>query len=88
MNPLKAPLSEQRDEDRKRVNASVNAFSRVIAVMVMMMLPGVIGYFLDKWLGTGFLIVVGFVIGMMVAIFGLLFVAKQANEELRKSKNK
>ncbi len=84
MNPAPPASSEQRDEDRKTVNASVNAFSRVIAVMVLTMIPGVIGYFLDKWLGTRFLIIFGFVIGMILAVFGLIFVARQANEELRK----
>ena len=86
MSPQSAPSSKQRDEDRKTVNASVNAFSRVIAVMVLMMMPGVIGYFLDKWLGMSFLIVVGVVIGMVIAVIGLVLVARQANEEVRKKK--
>jgi F0F1-type ATP synthase assembly protein I len=88
MNPSRVPSSQQSDEDRKRVHASVNAFSRVIAVMVMMMLPGVAGYFLDRWFGTRFLIVIGIILGLIIAIFGLIFVAKQANEELREKKNR
>jgi F0F1-type ATP synthase assembly protein I len=86
MNTPNTPSREPGDEDRKRVQASVNAFSRVIAVMIMMVLPGVVGYFLDRWLGTSFLIVIGFVLGVILAIFGLIVVAKQANEELRNTR--
>ncbi len=88
MNPQNTRFREQRDEDRKRVHASVNAFSRVFAVMVMMMMPGVVGYSLDRWLGTNFLIVAGIFFGLVIAIFGLTFVVRRANEELRKSKEK
>ncbi len=74
---------DQSDEDRTAVHASVNAFSRVIAVMVLMVLLGLVGYFLDRWLGTNFMIIVGFVAGMILAVFGLLFIARQANQELQ-----
>jgi len=72
------------DESRNAINASINAFSRVLAVMLLMIVPGVVGYFLDKWLGTQFLIVIGFIIGMVLAIFGLILVAKRADDEMKR----
>ncbi|MDZ4849476.1 MAG: AtpZ/AtpI family protein [Pirellulaceae bacterium] len=79
-------MTDQHQDERRAINASVNAFSRVIAVMVLMVLPGIAGYFLDGWLGTRFLIVVGFILGMILAIFGLINIAKKANDELRKKR--
>ncbi len=67
------------------VQASINVFSRVIAVMILMCLPGIAGYYLDQWLGTNFLIAIGFVLGMAFAVFGFLLVAKQANRELQET---
>ncbi len=74
---------DQSDEDRTAMHTSINVFSRVIAVMVMMMMLGLVGFFLDKWLGTSFMIIVGFIAGMILAVFGLLFIARQANQELQ-----
>lgn len=80
---VKKPVSGT-DESRQAAHASINAFSRVIAVMVLMVVPGIVGYFLDKWIGTRFLVVIGFVMGMILAVYGLLIVAKQANDAIRK----
>jgi hypothetical protein len=41
--------------------------------MILMCVPGVLGHYLDTLLGTQFLILVGFVFGMIVAIWGLLY---------------
>ena len=84
MNSQTTSPKQRRDEDRKSVQASLNTFSRVIAVMVLMLSPGLVGYFLDNWIGTQFLMVVGFAIGIILAVFGLILVVKRANQELRK----
>ncbi len=83
---LPPPKSSKTDADESRnaINAGINAFSRVLAVMLLMLVPGVVGYFLDKWLGTQFLIAIGFVIGMVLAIFGLILVAKRADDEMKR----
>ena len=71
------------DETRNALNTSINAFSRVLAVMLLMIVPGVVGYYLDHWLGTRFLIVIGFIVGMILAIFGLILVVKRADDEMK-----
>ncbi len=72
------------DETRNAMNASINAFSRVLAVMLLMIVPGVVGYFSDKWLGTKFQIVIGFIVGMILAVFGLILVVKRADDEMKR----
>lgn len=79
-------MTDQQQDERRAINASINTFSRVIAVMIFMVLPGIAGYFLDGWLGTRFLITMGFILGMIFAIFGLINIAKQANDQLRRKR--
>ncbi len=43
---------------------TVNAFSRTVAAGLMMLGFVAGGYYLDQWLGTKFLVIVGFVLGM------------------------
>ena len=84
--PNTAPENRSKNnpaETRNAMNASINAFSRVLAVMILMIVPGAVGYFLDKWLGTQFFIVIGFILGMILAIFGLILVAKRADDEMK-----
>ena len=78
------PSKNKSDETRNAMNASINAFSRVLAVMLLMIVPGVTGYFLDKWLGTRFQIVIGFIVGMIFATFGLILVVKRADDEMKR----
>jgi F0F1-type ATP synthase assembly protein I len=79
------------DADRIEAQANTNAASRAIAVMVLMIVLGVAGSYLDKWMGTQFFVVIGFVLGIGILIFGLLYVARIADlaakkaRELRKS---
>ena len=83
-----APLgSESNDSDSERIEtqANSNAISRTLAVMILMLLPGVAGFYLDKWLGTSFFIILGFAIGILIAIVGLLYVAKIADVAAQKS---
>ncbi len=81
----------RRDADRIEVQANTNALSRAITIVILMFLPGVAGSYLDQWLNTQFFVVIGFVLGMGIAIFGLLYVARisdlaaKKSRELRKS---
>lgn len=69
------------ESDLARIEAqgNTNAISRAVAVMVLMVIPGIAGHYLDRWFGTQFLVLVGFVIGICLAVFGLLYVAKIAD---------
>ena len=81
------PENSNKEAERIESQANTNAASRAIAVMILMVIPGVFGSYLDKWLGTQFLILVGFAIGIAIAIYGLLYVAKIADLAAKKSRD-
>jgi len=66
--------------------ANTNAASRAIAVILLMMLPGIAGSYLDSWLETKFFVLIGFGLGIGIAIFGLLYVAKIADVAAKRSR--
>lgn len=74
------------DADRIEAQSNTNAVSRAIAVLILMLLPGVAGSYLDQWLNTQFFVVIGFVVGIGIAIFGLLYVARIADLAAKKSR--
>lgn len=74
------------DADRIEAQANTNAVSRALAVTILMLIPGVLGSYLDKWLGTQIFVVVGFALGIGIAIFGLLYVARIADLAAKKSR--
>lgn len=76
----------ESDLQRIEVQGNTNALSRTIAVMVLMILPGVGGYYLDKWAGTQVFVLLGFLLGICVAVFGMLYVAKIADETARRNR--
>jgi F0F1-type ATP synthase assembly protein I len=69
------------DSIRRGNNATLNAFSRILATLVLLILFGVLGAALDRWLGTSFFILIGFVIGMVFTVLGMLYVVKVAQWE-------
>lgn len=46
--------------------------SRIMVVAMEMVLPGLAGQWLDRQLGTGFLVLAGFVLGITVAMWHLI----------------
>lgn len=46
--------------------------SRVTTVALEIVLPGLGGYWLDQRFGTGFLVIVGFALGLTVGLWHLL----------------
>jgi F0F1-type ATP synthase assembly protein I len=72
-------LYSETDLARIEAQGNTNAISRAVAVMVLMVIPGVAGHYLDRWFGTQYLVLVGFVMGICLAVFGLLYVAKIAD---------
>lgn len=81
--PVDPIPEEQKKRSRESVYVSVNAFSRVMAVGVLMLVPVGLGYLLDSFLKTRFLVVLGCLVGMVIAGVGLMFVVRQANEDLK-----
>ncbi len=84
--PVSGENLDGSDADRIEAQANTNAASRAIAIMVLMVIPGVAGSYLDKWMGTQFFVVIGFVLGIGIAIFGLLYVARIADLAAKKSR--
>ena len=78
----------RNDADRIEAQANTNAVSRSIAIVILMLVPGVVGSYLDQWLGTKFIVVIGFIVGVGVSIFGLLYVARIADLAAKKSRER
>ena len=55
--------------------------SRIFTVALEMILPGLGGQWLDRKLGTGFLVLVGFVLGLTLGITHLLLMTKVAGSK-------
>jgi F0F1-type ATP synthase assembly protein I len=68
---------------RRGSTVTINALSRIFAVLIILILCGAGGAFLDRWLGTSFWIVIGFGLGMVFAVVGMLYVVKVAEFENR-----
>ncbi len=77
---------DENEAERIESQANTNAVSRAIAVMILMLLPGIGGSYLDNWLGTRFFVLIGFGLGIAIAIFGLLYVAKIADVAAKRSR--
>jgi hypothetical protein len=75
-NSLSSGNSIRRDN-----TVTLNAFSRILATLVFLIAFGVAGAFLDRWLGTSYFILLGFIIGTVFAIVGMLYVIKVAELE-------
>ena len=63
--------------------AAMEWVSRIFAVAVEMVLPGIAGIWLDEKLGTGFLVLVGFGLGIALAIYHLLAMSKRADRSFK-----
>ena len=57
-----------------------------MAVLLLMLLVGVGGSYLDKWLGTSYLTVIGFLVGGAIAIVGMMYVVRAAEFERKEQK--
>ncbi len=56
---------------------SMQWLSRTIAVVILMVSPGLIGMFFDRRLGTSLLMPIGFLIGTALATVSLLVLAQK-----------
>jgi uncharacterized protein YqhQ len=75
--------SDENEAAREASAVAINLFSRVIAVLVLAILPIVAGYYLDRSLSTHFFIFFAAGLLPVIAVVGLLWVARLANRELR-----
>lgn len=70
----------------RSASATLNAFSRVTASVGLLVLFGFGGSWLDRWLGTSFLTISGFVLGGVIMLVGMLYAVKAAEFERKKLK--
>jgi F0F1-type ATP synthase assembly protein I len=59
-----------------------------MAVLLLMLLVGVGGSYLDKWLGTAFLTLTGFLLGGAIAIVGMMYVVRAAEFERKEQQSR
>jgi hypothetical protein len=52
--------------------------SRITTVAAEMVAPGVFGWFIDRWLGTRFVAIVGFGLGLVGGMYHLVVMANRA----------
>jgi hypothetical protein len=55
--------------------------ARIMAVSVLMVAPGLAGQWLDRWLGTSFLALVGFGIGISSGLGSLLVMTRVVGQK-------
>ena len=68
--------SDQREKHRQQ-SVAVDWISRVLAVCVVMVLPGFGGLWLDQKLDTGYWTVLGFVFGFASGFTALILLVKR-----------
>lgn len=68
------------DTPQHPIGVAMEWVSRIMAIAMEMVLPGLGGQWLDQRLGTSFLVLVGFGFGLTAGIWHLLLLAKQSNQ--------
>ncbi len=63
--------------------AAMQWVSRIMAAGLMMVLPGLAGQWLDKRLGTGFIVLAGFAAGLAMSIAYLIAITKPKRKKNR-----
>lgn len=76
----------ENSQRRNSTSVTLNAFSRVTASVGLMLLFGFGGSWLDRWLNVGFLTILGFLIGGVLMLVGMLYAVKAAEHERRQLK--
>jgi len=80
----KEELNRQGRRDRPAgMDSAISALSRVFAVLVLLMAVGGVGAFGDWLLGTSFLMPIGFGLGTLLAVVGMIYVVKIAEIEAK-----
>jgi hypothetical protein len=75
--PPEVPGSEgSKAEERSPIAVAIEWVSRITTVALMMVLPGVAGVWLDRKLGTSFLALLGFALGVTAGIWQLIVMSR------------
>ena len=72
-------------EKRSPLAEAVQWVSRITTVALEMVLPGLAGHWLDQRLGTGFLVLVGFVLGLTCGLWHLLAMTRPSEPKKTKT---
>jgi len=80
MNKLNGKLSGS--PSKLGADPGIAVLSRVLGTMTLMAVPGVGGWYLDKYFGTSFLIWVGMALGMIIGCVGLFLIVRMASIEI------
>ena len=76
--------SDRRDQQRQQ-SLAIDWVSRVLAICVVMVLPGLGGDWLDKRFGTSFWTLIGFAFGFASGFTALILLVKRDGGGPRKS---
>jgi len=77
-------LPDEHDERESRIHPiglATEWVTRVLTVVILMVGPGLLGSWVDQRLGTQFLVLVGFVFGLIAGIYYLLVLTKVINKK-------
>ena len=80
---MKQPPTDQPSP----IGLAMEWVSRILAVSLEMILPGLAGKWLDSKLGTGFLVLLGFGLGITLAIWHLLVMTKASGAGGKSKRN-
>lgn len=76
----------ERHEGSVGASAAIAALSRVFAVLGIMIFLGLLGAVIDRWLSTQFAMMIGIVIGTIIAVIGMIYAVKVVEIEQRLAK--
>lgn len=63
-------------DSRSPMARGLDIVARVMAAAMMMVLPGLLGQWLDDKLGTSFLVLLGFALGIGVSVYYLILITR------------
>lgn len=77
------------EPERESTSGAIELASRVLAICLFMVLPGLLGTYLDKKFSTSYWTPIGVVVGMVFGLAGLILVLniKEAQEKSRAAKS-
>ncbi len=78
------PTTVAEQDERPPLVVALEWVSKITAVAIEMVLPGIIGTWLDRRWGTKFIALAGFALGLTVAIWHLLILTGTENAKRSK----
>jgi F0F1-type ATP synthase assembly protein I len=83
------PRIPTAEENRRDAQRAIAVGSRTFAVVICMMVPPLLGWYLDSQLGTSYWVIAGVLVGMVLGTAGLLALVRvlSVSTPLDKSEN-